>query len=54
MFDIVIDYPDSTNALHDLKVSNDVFMASHPNNCGVLSGMFATRRSAHPARSISA
>ena len=39
MFDIVIDYPDSTPALHDLKVSelyrNDVLVASHPNNCGV-------------------
>ena len=26
MFDIVIDYPDSTHALHDLKVSNYISM----------------------------
>jgi hypothetical protein len=55
MFDIVIDYPDSIPALHDLKVSYTNISAhvSSTDDSGNV-GMLTTCRSTWPARAIAA
>jgi hypothetical protein len=57
MFDIVIDYPDSTPALHDLKVgfklNISTLVASTDMSSGNV-GMLTACRSTWPARAIAA